>query len=521
MRKNRERTSSKIVIIVMIITLFARFFGLLREILMARYYGTSIYTDAYIIANNIPTVVFDTLGQALLTSFIPMYSKICHEENKERANLFTIRLIIYLMIICVILTIVGEVFTKQIVVVFASGVKGKVLDITIQFTRILFPSLFAMTLLNLFTGYLQIYQKFELATSITVIGNLIIILTLIISNIFQNVYIFVWGSLIGIFSQVAILIPSVIKQGLLNNKGYLFKRDRYVRLLIPLLVPVFIGSALNEINSIIDRTMVSGLGAGAVSTLNYAYKIISLAISVIATPLITFMYPKFSALAAKNDEVNFRNSIHKCFNYILVIIIPISVIIFVYRSIIVKILFERGNFDSIAASKTSYALACYTVGLTAMAVQQILIRVYYAKQNTVTPMFNGIICAAANIGLDYVLIQKYGFVGASIATSIVAIIACIILSSLLCRKNILESKKLGNILLKNIVSGLVMLIFLTIMNRKFFDEVLINVKNILLIGILLVISGGVYLLMQILVKNDDITSELFTILNKKLLVKKK
>ena len=134
MRKNRERTSSKIVIIVMIITLFARFFGLLREILMARYYGTSIYTDAYIIANNIPTVVFDTLGQALLTSFIPMYSKICHEENKERANLFTIRLIIYLMIICVILTIVGEVFTKQIVVVFASGFKGKVLDITIQFT---------------------------------------------------------------------------------------------------------------------------------------------------------------------------------------------------------------------------------------------------------------------------------------------------------------------------------------------------------------------------------------------------
>ena len=76
-------------------------------------------------------------------------------------------------------------------------------------------------------------------------------------------------------------------------------------------------------------------------------------------------------------------------------------------------------------------------------------------------------------------------------------------------------------MIKNIVSGLVMLIFLTIMNRKFFDEVLINVKNILLIGILLVISGGVYLLMQILVKNDDITSELFTILNKKLLVKKK
>lgn len=511
----KRKTSSKTVIVVMLITLFARFFGLLREILIAGYYGTSVYTDAYIIANNIPTVLFDTLGQALLTSFIPMYSKICHEEDKKRADIFTVRLLICLMMICVLLTLVGEVFTKQIVLIFASGFKGDALDITMQFTRILLPSLFAMTLLNLFTGYLQIYEKFELATIVTVIGNVSIIFSLIISSVIKNVYIFVWGSLFGLFFQVLFLMPSVVKQGLFKNDQKLFKRDEYVKLLIPLLVPVFIGSALNEINSIIDRTMVSGLGTGAVSTLNYAYKIISLAISVIVTPIIAIMYPRFSALAAQNDGVNFKDIIHKCLNYICAVIVPISVIIFEFRDFIVKILFERGSFDSVASLQTSQALICYTFGLVAMAIQQVLIRVFYSKQNTFAPMINGAVCAAANIVLDYVLIKKFGFVGAAIATSIVAVIACIVLSFLLWKKRIVSVRRFCSILVKNALSGLVMMLFLVITMDIFLKNTLLNIRNILTVVILIIVAIIVYLLSQICMRNDEIVNDITIIIKQK------
>lgn len=512
----KKRSSSKTVIIVMLITLFARFFGLLREILIARYYGTSVYTDAYIIANNIPTVLFDTLGQALLTSFIPMYSTICQDKNANRANVFTLHLIVYLLIICTAITFAGELFAKQIVAIFASGFRGEALEITIQFTRILFPSLFAMTLLNLFTGYLQIYQKFELATSVTVIGNLAIIVALVISNILDNVYFFVWGSLVGLFLQVFFLVPSVIKQGLFRNKIRPFQHDEYVKQIIPLLIPVFIGSALNEINSIIDRTMVSGIGTGAVSTLNYAYKIISLAISVIATPLITIMYPNFSKLAAECNDAQFKDSVHKCINYVLAIIIPVSSIILIYRDFLIKILFERGNFDAIASLDTSRALACYTIGLTPIAIQQVLIRVFYSKHDTVTPMINGAICAIVNIGLDYILINRLGCNGAAIATSIVSLVACIILIVFLCKRRILSITKIGSIFIKNMIAGIAMFALLWWLSKLLIKKTIISSMNILIISMLIIIASIMYIFMQTIVcKNKNITNKLCEILHHK------
>ena len=89
----KEKTKAKTVLLLMVTNLLVKVFGLLREILIAKYYGTGMYTDAYIIANNIPTVLFAALGMSLATTFIPMYSKIQVKDGKERADLFTIHLI--------------------------------------------------------------------------------------------------------------------------------------------------------------------------------------------------------------------------------------------------------------------------------------------------------------------------------------------------------------------------------------------------------------------------------------------
>lgn len=505
MKKNISRT----VFIVMVITLFARFFGLLREVLIAKYYGTSLYTDAYIIANNIPTVLFDTLGQALLTSFIPMYSRVRYSESRDRANVFTIRLMCCLLVICLFIIGLGETFTKEVVYVFASGFKGEALETTIKFSRILFPSLIAMTFLNVFTGYLQIYQKFEISTSVTIVGNLAIIVSLVISAHFNNILIFVWGSLAGLFVQVFFLVPSVLKQGLFKNKCNILKIDIYVVRLIPLLIPVFIGSALNEINSIVDRTMVSSVGTGAVSTLNYAYKVISLVISVIVVPIITILYPKFSEYTSQNRAEKFKESVNKSINYMLAIIIPCTIIVICFRGLIVKILFERGNFGSIAAASTSKSLEYYSFGLIGMAIQQVLIRIFYSKQNTIIPMVNGVLCALVNIALDYILINKFGIYGAAAATSVVAWIACVVLVMILCKKKIISVSYFGNMAFKNVASGTIMIIFLSCFNNLISKNISFGFINILASLLATVISIIIYLLLQIIFKNEDV-ADIFT-----------
>lgn len=503
------------VLYVMLITLAARIFGLFREVLIARYYGTSIYTDAYIIANNIPTVLFDMVGQALLTSFIPMYSRIRQEKSTERANDFTLHLVSIVIGICSILVILGEIYADKVVLVFASGYTGMALEMTVKFSRILFPSLFAMTLVNLFTGYLQIYQKFILPAVVPVIGNLVIICSLVISHYIENIYIFVWGSLLGILAQVMFLVPSIKKLGLFKGNIKKFEYDEYVRMLIPLLIPVFIGSAINEVNSIIDRTMVSGLETGTVSTLNYAYKIVTLVISVVVTPLITYMYPHFSVLAAQKEKSEYKKSIHRCLNIMFAVVIPVSVFVFCFREIIIRVLFEGGNFDSIATTNTASALAYYAVGIIAIAIQQLLVRTFYAEQNTVIPMISGAICAIANIFLNYMFIKKYGFRGAALATSLVAILGCFILIMVLHVKRVLSIKAIGAIIIKNGLAGLVMALFVMFVSLNILSNFSFGVIYFCVLGIIVIVALLIYLLMEIFVRNNELIEQLVKVIKKR------
>lgn len=515
MKEKTINKTSSTVLLVMIITFVARFFGLFREVLVARYYGASIYTDAYIIANNIPTVLFDMIGQALLTSFIPMYSRIRQEKSVERANGFTIHLVSITIGICMILVVLGEIYAEKVVFVFASGYKGTVLDMTVEFSRILLPSLLSMTLVNLFTGYLQIYQKFIFPAVVPVIGNLIIICSLMISHYFDNIYFFVWGSLLGLLGQVAFLFPCVKKIGLFKGRLKIFEYDEYVLKLIPILIPVIIGSAVSEVNAIIDRTMVSGLETGTVSTLNYAYKIVSLVISVVITPLIAYMYPQFSAIAAKKEMDSYKKIVHKCINIMLAVIIPVMIFVFSFREIIIKVLFERGNFDSLATMNTSNALACYAIGIIPIAIQQLLIRILYAEQNTVIPMFNGIICAIVNVILNYILIRKFSFIGSALSTSIVASLACIILIIALRIKGIISFKIIMNYIIKNSIAGGIMGIFVIVTFNNILSKSSLGIRYFCILIILLVISLVLYLFIEKMLRNDELTEQIEKIVKKR------
>lgn len=186
----RAKKNMVFAIMLFMVSNFAvRGLGLLREILIANYYGTSELTDAYIIANNIPSVLFAALGSAIAATFVPMYIKVCSECGESRANQFTVHIIEALLVICSIFVLFGEVFTKQVVLLFASGFKGSLLSLTVCFSRILFPSLFFMSLFDLAGSYLQQHEEFKTIAIVPAIGNGTIIIALLVSDIFSNIYI--------------------------------------------------------------------------------------------------------------------------------------------------------------------------------------------------------------------------------------------------------------------------------------------------------------------------------------------
>lgn len=496
MAEKKKGSLTLIAFIFMISNFLVKIMGLLRDMLLAGFYGTSMNTDAYIIANNIPSVLFAAIGASIATTFVPMYSRIKEEYNEERANSFTIHFIEIIIGTCIVLTLAGEAFTMQFVKIFASGFEGALLSLTVSFAKILFPSIFGMALMNVMGAYLQQHNTFRPIALVPIFGNGTIILALLLSKWLNNIYILVWGTLVGNIFQVLFYIPWVVKTGLLKRKNVSFREDEHIRKILILVVPIFIGEAANEINTIVDRSLVSGLGIGSVSAMNYAYKIINLVIGVFVASIGTVVFPKLSKEAAQRDYASLSKNASNAICLVAAVMLPVMVSVIIFRTEIVQILFERGNFNSTSTFMTSGALAWYSIGLLGMGAREILAKLFFSIQNTKIPMLNGFICAGTNIVLDLILIRFMGINGAAFATAIVAVISSLILARNALKKNLLSMTILRESFIKTFMSGVVLagieLLFCMIINSTI-------TEHLLNLGLKIIAGGlccGVYFFAQ-------------------------
>ena len=500
MKKNGTIIAS----MLMVANFFVKIFGLLREVLLAQFYGTSMYTDAYIVANNIPSVLFAAIGTSIATTFIPMYARVLKENDEKRANTFALHLIECLLVICFALTFLGEYFIKDFVLIFASGFKDEQLSLAIKFSQILFPSIFGLALLNVLGAYLQQHRKFIPIAIVSLIGNVLIIISLFISKFIGNIDILVWGTLLGNILQVLFYIPWVIKNGIFKQQKLSLLQDKYLLLLIGIIIPVFIGEAVNEINSIVDRTLVSGLDIGSVSALNYAYKIINLVIGVFVASIGTVIFPELAKLSAEKETEGITKYGTNTVIVMMIVLVPIAFSLIIYRQEIVQLLFERGAFDSKSSSLTSGAMACYAIGVVGMGVRDVLTKIFYSRQKTKIPMFNGIFCAGVNIVLDIVMIEKIGLYGAALATALVANIGCIILLLKAKKLNLIDVKSLKAPITKICISS-VTVIALDLIVKHYLDSLLIDAQyaHIALCGMTGSVGLLIYFLLNHLLKNTS------------------
>ena len=261
----------KATFIVMLITLISKITGFFREILLGSKYGATYVTDAYLVSLTIPQMLFASIATAIVTTYIPLYSKIRVEQGSQEGIRFTNKIIHIVLLGSAVLTVFGMIFTKPIVSVIAMGFKGEVLDLAIKFTRITFPMIIFIGLCRIFIGFLQSNNEFTLPAFIGIPNNIIIISMLFLSNSVGS-YGLVFGALAGAVLEAIILIPGARK------KGYTYKRiidlkDPYVIKVATLAIPVMLGGAVQQLNTLIDRMLASGLPEGSISALNFANRL--------------------------------------------------------------------------------------------------------------------------------------------------------------------------------------------------------------------------------------------------------
>ena len=422
----------KTALLVMVITILSKILGFGREIVLSYVYGASAITDAYLISQTIPYVVFSFIGAGIATGFIPLYNRIFKEQGRLEANKYTNNLSNALLLLVSIIVAFVFLFTQPIVKIFASGFSRETLELAIKFTRISIVGIYFVANINIFASFLQIHKNYIIPALLGFPMNLVIIASLFISTK-TNIYVIAIGSVLATASQLLLLIPFVRKTGY-RYQPVLNLKDEHIKTMIIIALPVIAGQSVNQINVLVDRTLASGIAVGGISALNYANRLNGFVQGLFVASISTVLYPMISKMAAENNIKGLKSSISEAISIINLLVIPATIGAMIFSKEIVTLLFGRGAFTPEAIDMTGGALFYYSIGMIAFGLRDILSRAFYALQDTKTPMINATIAVVINIILNIVLSKYLGIGGLALATSIAAIVGTLLLFITLRRK---------------------------------------------------------------------------------------
>lgn len=423
--------TAKYTIILMVATLLSKLLGFAREISLAYKYGAGSVSAAYIVAFSIPTILFAGLGTAILTSYIPMYTKL-QKENPTFPKIFTNNVMTVVIILSGFLVALFWFLDGPIVRVFAVGASDETFNLAVQLSRVMILSVVFIGVANILQGYLQIYGNFLLVGLVSIPLNIFVIVTILISND-ARYYIMSWGLVAGYAGTMLMFYIGAKQKGFSYNP-YLNLRDPYVKQLIVLVIPIFMGRAVMQLNSIIDRTLASTLGDQIVATLSYANRIIGVVNSIFVVSLTTAIFPKMARLNTSKSTQSFKANAMTSVGMTSLIVMPISAGMAILSVPIVQLMFQRGEFIAQDTLITAQAVTFYALGLVFFSIKDVLNNVFYATQDTRTPMINSAIALIMNTGLNLLLIGPMRHMGLALATSLAGVITVILLGISLRRK---------------------------------------------------------------------------------------
>ncbi|MBL7053963.1 murein biosynthesis integral membrane protein MurJ [Patescibacteria group bacterium] len=425
-RKNhnifKKQNIAQATILISIFLFLTKIIGYFREILIAKYFGTSSQTDAFLVALMIPLSIMGLISGGLGTLIIPIYLKKT-KENLEKAKIFINQIFFIWIIITSILCFGIYLFTPFFVKLFAYGFDKERFNLTIKLTKYLIPMGFMTVFIGFFTGIFQAKKQFLYPILIGFIGNIIIVLSLILFTNNIGINSWVYGVLLSSCFSFLLLFLFLYKKWNFFKKFNLKKwQKKEIKNFLIILLPLILISGLNTLNQLIDKIIASTLSVGSIAILNFAQRIYTIPLGLLMIPLTIAIFPTFSSMAINsNKKKDYSKILKKAINFSWSIIIPISVIMIVLAEPITKFLFQRGAFTNTSTQLTYPTVIMYLIGLFAISANYFLTKIFYSFKNTKTPLILSAIIISINIVANIILSKILGVKGIALATSIASI----------------------------------------------------------------------------------------------------
>lgn len=422
-------------------TMTSRVLGLMREQVLAYWFGASDAMDAFLVAFRVPSLVRDLFAEgAMSAALVPTFSRTLAREGKARAWQLGNSVMNALMLVTGLFVAGAMVFAPVLVGWLAgdyAAVPGK-FELTVTLTRVMAPFLVLIALAAACMGMLNSLNVFfipALSPAMFNVASIVVGIGLVpvaITAGIQPILAMAIGTLVGGLGQVMLQWPALRAHGFRWTPRLDFA-DPGLRRMLVLMGPGVVGLAATQLNVFVNTIVATGEGTGAVSWLTYAFRVMYLPIGLFGVSIATATTPALARLAAADETPRMRSTLASAVALMLTLNVPATFGLVVLAVPIVRILFERGSFGPADTAATAAAVQLYAIGLVGYSVVKILSPAFYALGSSRTPAAVGVAAVLLNAVLSVTTAPIFGYRGLALSASIAALFNAATLAFLLRR----------------------------------------------------------------------------------------
>lgn len=394
-----------------------------KDILIARTFGLGDALDAFLIAFVIPAFAVTVLAESFNGAFMPAYVRAREHEGPAAASKLLGGVILINFGIMAACTLLLAVAGRALLDVVASEFSAAKRDLAYQLYLLLLPLLVIEGQSSLWGAVLNAREKFMLVAFAPILTPIIVVTMLLVAGVHHvSIHALAWGTVVGAICELLVLGFVLVRRGLLPLPRW-FESTHATRQVLRQYLPLVLSAVIMSSSTVIDQMMAGWLDPGNVAALNFGYKIPAFLSGIGITALGTAVLPHFSRLVAVEDYASLRHTLRTYVRGIILVSVPVVFVIGMSSEWIVRVIFERGAFQSADTELVARIQQMYLLQVPFVMVGMVGVRLLVAMSRNHLLTIMSVVNLAVGVGGNLVFMRLFGVSGIALSASVVYMVS--------------------------------------------------------------------------------------------------
>lgn len=396
--------------LIAVVTIFSKLLGFIRDWAVMYAYGTSLVSDAYYAAFQLPSfaiILLGGLGGPFHTATVAVFSRLIQDQEapSERARRLASTFITLTGIVFTVLSVLTFLLARPIMGLILHGAAPSLIDSAAAQLQVMSPCILAGGVVGILYGLSNIYNCFVWPSLSPVAMSVTILLGLWLVPGDTTGMVLAWSTLAGGILQVLMQLPEFFRQKFTLKPAFDWKAPE-IRQAGELLFPATVGTTIGQLVTYVDMFFAASLGAGGWSAVTLSNRLVQLPLGVLQTALLVPIFPRFSRAAADGNFEEIKRTFKTGVISLWLISIPLLILMMMYTEPLIRLIFQHGKFDAKATELVSLALVYQALQIIPYFARDSITRVFYAFQDSRTPLMVGLLAIGVKAVLNWLLVTQ-------------------------------------------------------------------------------------------------------------------